>query len=612
MMRRVAFTGLVVAALGLAGCLSNGLGRKFEPLPYDKVTYAIPNPKVMPGKIGHHERLLTGVFSSEPKTFNYFLQSEVSSGYVLNYLYESLVEPNPRTALTEPSMAQSWTISPDQKTYVFALRKGLRWSDGRPITADDVVFTFNEIVANPKFPDNSSVDGVKIDGKFPTVTKVDDLHVKFVLPRVFGPFLSTVAGGVAIMPMHQWAPLVREHDKDGRLKVYTAFGIDSQPSQLVTSGAYTIASYTPNQRVIFNRNPYYALRVDGAHHPLPYADQLMLLIMPDATTEILKMMSKEADFMLEEVKPRYYQTLKPLEKTGGFTVADGGTDFGSFFITLNLNRDKGPKGNYYVPLKKQHWFQNLHFRHALSDCLDRKTVVDNLAMNLGEPAFSPLSPSSPYFDPNVPRYDYNLAHARQELKAGGFHWDAQGRCLDDRGNRVEFDLLVYTESANSVPFGNIFKADLERVGIKLNVRPVLFNVIVDKSQNTLDFDSYIMGFTGSVEPNLGANMWRSDGRMHSFNQRLKGKSTTMAPNYPWEDRIDQIFSQASATLDEKKRHQLFDEWQEIVAEQLPVIHIYDVTSFYVYRSAMQNAHPTALAATFMYHPFVTPGQYFMQ
>lgn len=593
----------ILAALLVVGCVSNA--PRIKPIPYDQVTYRIPDPKVEPGKIGHRQEILTGIFSSEPNSFNRFLADGVNSQYALTFLTESLVEANPKTAAVEPCLASTWTISPDQKTFVFELREGLKWSDGVPLTARDVAFTFNEIIANPDFADNRLVDSVKIDGKFPKVTALDDRHVRFDLPRVFSPFMSTIAGGVGVSPEHQWKPLVTQKGSDGRLKVYHAFTVGDDPSKLISCGPYTIAQYVPGERVLLYRNPYYALRVDAKNQLLPYADQIMLLITPNFSTESLKMLAHEADFMLEMLRVKDYQILKPLEKTSGFKVADGGTDFGSFFICLNLSRDKGPNGQYYVPLKKQHWFTNVHFRRALSRALDRDTVIKNLAMNLAEPAYGPLGSSNPYYCKDVPEYSYGLAKARDELKLGGFRWDNQGRCLDDQGHRVEFDLMVYSESPNSIPFGNIFKADLAKIGIKLNVRPVIFNVVVDKSSKTLDYDSLIMGFTGSVEPNTGANLWRSTGGSHMFNQRLPGKTTFMAPNYPWEDRIDQIFTQASATMDEKRRHALFDEWQRIVATELPMIHIYNRTAFYVYKGNLQNTEPTALSATFLYHPFVT-------
>lgn len=607
---RLALSACVAAALALTGCFTKAA--HLEPIPYSKVTYRIPNPKVQAGMIGQPQRIMTGVFASEPAGFNYFFSDGVNSRYALMFMYEYLVDANPKTAAPEPGLAESWTASADNKSFTFKLREGLKWSDGMPLTADDVVYTYNDIVANPKLADNKMVDSIKIDGKFPRAVKLDERTVRFDLPRVFGPFISTIAGGVAIMPKHQWQPLVEGKLPDGRPKIYQAFTVGSDVTKLIGSGAYTVAEYVPGQRILLNRNPYFALRVDAKGNPLPYVDQLLLLITPDMSTQTLKMLAHEADFMLERIRAKDYQILKPLEKNGGFKVVDGGTDFGSFFVCLNLSRDKNPKGEYYVPLKKQRWFTNVHFRRALSHALDRDTVVRNLALSLAKPAFGPISESNPYYTDDVPKYAYNLEAAREELKKGGFTWDKQGRAIDAWGNPVEFDLLVYTESPNSIPFGNIFKADLKKIGVTLNVKPAIFNVLVEKSSTSLDYDALIMGFTGSVEPITGANLWKSNGTSHMFNMRRPGQSSYMAPNYPWEDRIDQIFDQSTATMDENKRKALFAEWQRIVADELPMLHIYNSTSFYTYRSSVKNAAPTALTATFMYHPFVNFWQMYME
>ena len=595
--------GSLVTLTALAGCMS-GVRRPPDPVPYDQLTAKISNPKIQAGEVGHPYPILTAVFSSEPSSFNKFYAEGVNSQYALNFLYESLVEANPKTAAVEPGLAESWTVSPDQKTFVFQLREGLQWSDGKPLTADDVAFTFNEIVESPKFPDNRMVDLVKIDDASPKVTALDARHVKFVLPRVFGPFLSSIAGGVPVFPAHQWRPLTQRKDSKGRYELYTAFSVSSDVTKLVSGGPYTIASYEPGQRIVLNRNPYYTLRVDQQGKPLPYADRIMLIITPNFSTESLKMMAGEADLMLESIRAKDYQIMKPLEKTSGFRVVDGGTDFGSFFIALNLNKDRDAQGKPYVDPIKQKWFGNVHFRRAISCAVDRGSLIRNLALGLAEPSYGPLPSSHPYYTPEIETYAYDLERARQELEAGGFHWNAAGTCLDADGHPVVFDFLVYSESPNSIPLGNTLKADLQKLGIELRVKPVIFNVIVEKSSKTLDFDAFIMGFTGSTEPNTGANLWRSTGTSHMFNQRLPN-SSYQAPPYAFETRTDQIYIEASATLDENRRKALFQEWQRLTASELPLIHLWNRKAIYAYRAHLRNTEPTALAATFLYHPFVT-------
>lgn len=105
--------------------------------------------------IGNRGGRLSMSTLSLPKTFNYYLASETSSEDILGQMYLGLVQQNAVTLDYEPSLAESWKISNDNMTYTFKLREGLKWSDGQPITADDVVFTFNNIINNENIPNNS-------------------------------------------------------------------------------------------------------------------------------------------------------------------------------------------------------------------------------------------------------------------------------------------------------------------------------------------------------------------------------------------------------------------------------------------------------------------------
>jgi peptide/nickel transport system substrate-binding protein len=138
---------------------------------------------------------------SPPKTFNYYLAAETSSTDILGQMYAGLVYTDPFTKETKPELAESWEISADKMTYIVKLKKGLLWSDGKPITADDVVFTFNDIINNTDIPTNSR-DGMLVEGKFPKVEKVDELTVKFVTPKPFVPFLRNSLSSAIVVRFH--------------------------------------------------------------------------------------------------------------------------------------------------------------------------------------------------------------------------------------------------------------------------------------------------------------------------------------------------------------------------------------------------------------------------
>ena len=137
----------------------------------------------------------------EPKTFNYYLSNESFSSDVLGLLYQVLIRINQVSSEIEPALAESWEVSEDGQTIVFLLKNNLQWSDGEPLTVDDVVFTFNDILLNEAITtDTRDVLRVGAEGKLPTVRKIGDRQIEFKIPEPFAPFLRVT--GVAIMPQH--------------------------------------------------------------------------------------------------------------------------------------------------------------------------------------------------------------------------------------------------------------------------------------------------------------------------------------------------------------------------------------------------------------------------
>ena len=187
-------------------CLS-GCGKKAEPAPQkNAANYPLPDPPLVatcaPGIPGG--RLVVAEFG-DPKMAN-----EVSSLDIYRFLFATLLGYDMISQQVEPGLAESWTNTPDGKTWTFKLRKNLRWSDGAPLTADDVVFTCNDVVYNPAI-DNVTRDALMVDGKKFIVTRVDDLTVQVVTPEIYAPFLEIFGSGLPIMPKHILAKAVGRH-----------------------------------------------------------------------------------------------------------------------------------------------------------------------------------------------------------------------------------------------------------------------------------------------------------------------------------------------------------------------------------------------------------------
>lgn len=527
-----------------------------------------------------------GTFTSStigegPKTFNPFNSKDNISSTMSEIMYDGLVTTNPVTGETIPKLAKSFTVNGTE--YIVNLRHGLKWSDGKPITADDVVFTWNKIILGG-FGNTSTRDSIIIDGKLPAVSKIDDYTVKFVTPKPFAPFLRMLSTPVA--PKHIFEPAVNRGKAyfDGFLSTNTS------PKEFVTSGAFKLKEYVPAQRVVFERNPnYYVINKDGKK--LPYLDKLVYLIVGDINNQVLKFEGGELDEI--SLQGANVARFKEKEKHSNFTVYNIGPDTGTMYISMNMNNRKDEKGKFYVDEKKQLWFQDKNFRQAVDYAIDRKNMVFNIANGLAYPLFTPETLNSIFLNKNLKPYEKDIEKSKELLKKSGFYWDKAGHLLDRLGNHVEFDLYTNAGNTEREAIGVMVKQDLEDLGMKVNFKPIEFNSLVNKLMSTLDWDMVIMGFTGSpLEPNGGKNVWLSDGTLHIFNQRLEGDEKSR--RYPFEKRIDELYTKGALAVEFEDRKKYYDEYQSIVYDEKPFIYIYSPIRIVAIRNKFKNIYPTTL------------------
>lgn len=516
-----------------------------------------------------------------PKTFNAFNSKDNISSIMSEIMYDGLVTTDVVTGETIPKLAKSFSVSDCE--YVVNLRKGLKWSDGKEITADDVVFTWQNIIFDG-FGNTSTRDSVVIDGKLPTVEKIDDYTVKFITPKPFAPFLRMLASPIA--PKHIFKPAVDRGKEyfDGFLSTNTA------PKEFVTSGPFKLKEYVPAQRVVFERNPNYYL-INKENKKLPYLDKIVYLIVGDINNQVLKFEGGELDEI--SLQGANVARFKEMEKHSDFTVYNIGPDTGTMYIAMNLNNRKDNNGKFYVNPNKQLWFQDKNFRQAVDLAIDRENMVFNIANGLAEPLFTPETLNSIFLNTELKSYKKDLEKSKDFLKKSGFTWNKNGQLLDKLGNRVEFDLYTNAGNTEREAIGVMVKQDLEDLGMKINFKPIEFNSLVNKLMSTLDWDMVIMGFTGSpLEPNGGKNVWLSDGTLHIFNQRLE--KDLNSSRYNFEKRIDYLFTQGALATKFEDRKKYYDEYQAIVYDEKPLIYIYSPIRIVAIRNKFKNIYPTSL------------------
>ena len=537
---------------------------------------------------------------SDPQTFNLALNRQVPNIFPLTF--KGLTAVNNLTTEIEPELAESWEISDDAQRVVFTLRPNLQWSDGQPLTSDDVVFTYDQIVFNPEIPSRFK-DMLKIgqSGQLPKVQKLNERQIEFILPEPFAPLLTATSGppdGVAILPKHVLEKTISTKDTDGNPLFLSTWGTDTDPSALIVNGPFRLARYEPGERVIFERNPQYWRR-DAQGNPQPYIERYIWQIVESTNTSLLQFRSGGLDHV--SVRAENYALLKREEKRGNFTIHNGGPAFGTTFLSFNLNKGRR-NGKPLVNPIKSNWFNTVAFRQAVAYALDRETMVNNLFQGLGQPQNSPIDIQSPYYlspEEGLKVYEFNPDKARQLLIGAGFQYNDEDQLLDAEGNRVRFTLITNAGNKLREGMGAQVKQDLSRIGIRVDFQPIDFGALVERLSNSLDWECYLLGFTGGIEPNEGASVWLPEGNLHPFNQSARPGQDPIEGREvaDWEQRIGDLYIQAAQELDKIRRKELYDETQRITQEYLPFIYLVHPFSLSAVRNHVEGVRHSALKAS---------------
>lgn len=575
------------AVLVLIGAWS-GCGRKVDApgassAPVDK--YPLPEPKYVadcePGIPGG--RLVIATIG-DPKTFNPITANESSSSDIIRFLFWGMMNFDWTTQQATPGLAAAWKVDPDNKTWTFTLRKNLFWSDGHPLTADDVVFTWKDVVYNTNIV-NVTVDLFRIDGKDFEVTKVDDLTVRVVTPDIYAPFIEYF-GGQSILPKHVLEKAVREK------RFESAYGINTPPAELVCSGPFKLKQFKPGEFTLLERNPYF-FTVDKKGQRLPYLDNVIYTVVPDLNAMSLRFLSKESDVQ-EIVRPDEYVRFKEAADRGQFKLYELGIGPEKAFLWFNLNPDKNPKtGKPYVDPKKLRWFANKKFRQAVSHAIDRASIIKSVYAGRAEVNFGIVSPANKkWHNPNTPKFEFNPDQARALLREIGIEDRNRDGVLEDAdGNLLEFTMNTNTGNNVREKVAVLIQEDLKRLGIKLTFQPIEFNTLVDKIDVSFDYECILLGLAGGgMDPAASMNVLKSNGFTHFWHPKQKQPAT------PWEARIDALMNDELKTLDEAQRKKMFDEVQVIMGQELPFVYTVAPLNCAAIRSDIGNLRPTVLSA----------------
>jgi peptide/nickel transport system substrate-binding protein len=402
-------------------------------------------------------------------------------------IYDVLARFGPDGATIELKLAEGVTPSADFKTWTVKLRKGMKWSDGSPFTADDILYWYKDVMQNKDLQPATPSWMLNKDGTTVRVEKVDALTVKWSFNEPNTNFLmelTTKDYGDRQYPIYQpskylkqfHASYAKKEDLDrmvaqARFKTWVELYANKQ-SPLDNPERPSMAAWVASNRIsdqifILKRNPYY-VGVDKAGNQLPYIDEIQLKFFADAQALNLAAIAGELDEQERHINLLNYPVLKENEqKQGKYKIflwsSPGGQDAG---IAFNQTYTKDPEVGKLLA--------NRDFRIAMSLAINRKQIHESAFLGTGEPRQSVPKKGHPYYPGDEYAYKYteqNLAEGNRLLDSIGLtKKDAEGFRLFPSGKRIMIELSVVEVFGPFRDIATLLVKDFEKVGIKVNMQ----------------------------------------------------------------------------------------------------------------------------------------------
>ena len=440
------------------------------------------------------------------------LSSDSTSSTVAAQVYNGLIRYD-KDLNFEGDLAESWQISDDGLTITFHLHHGVTWHDGAPLTSADVLFTY-QLLIDPNTPTAYSE-------RYKQVVEASAPDPYTFIVRYEKPLASAlISWGMAIHPKH----LLEGADLDSTPLARAPIG----------TGPYRFIEWLPGEKIVLERNENY---FEGA----PYIKRIVYRVIPDLTTMFLELQSGGLDQM--GLTPLQYarQTEAPAFKRRFNRYRYPA--FAYTYLGYNLNR----------PM-----FQDKRLRQALTFAINKQELVDGVLMGLGKAATGPYKPGSWPHNPDVKHYDYNPQKAAELLTEAGWV-DSDGDGVREKDG-VDLSFTIVTNQGNDqrIKSGEIIQRRFQQVGVKVKLRVIEWASFLKEFINPSNFDATIMGWTVPIDPD-GYNVWHSS------------KSNPGELNFIGfkNQRVDELLELGRRSIDQAQRKVIYDEFQQILAEEQP-------------------------------------------
>jgi len=445
----------------------------------------------------------------------------------------------------KPLLAKSYDWSPDHKALTFHLRDDVVWSDGVPVTAEDVRWTWQAQV----HPD-VIWEGADSKRWIRDVEAVDPHTVRFHFDRVYAKQLLDANEGT-VLPKHAWEKLPFAQWRENG---------DWFRQHLVVDGPFTIASWEPQQQVVLGRNERYFDK------NVPYLDRVVMRQIPDQAAGLTQLLNGELDF-LAQIAPRDVPRVKASPRL------DLVSYWANLYVAAVWNNDH--------PL-----FKDPEVRRALTLAIDRKTIVETLLGEYGRVADSPIANSVWAHDDTLRPWPYDLAAARRILAAKGWRDSNGDGVLDKDGRPFAFELASNAGNQARIDATVMIQDQLKKVGIRVTPRVVDFNALADQI-TAGKFDAVVFGYTLDTSLDLTGNF-------HSESIGPDGNNSARYRN----PEADRLILKAASQPELIGMKVYLDQIQQILHRDQPVTFLWESQRLTAVNKRVKNAKPTPTYAFF--------------
>lgn len=509
---------------------------------------------------------------SEPSTYNRYLPAGAAAAtdLVSQLIHARLVRVNRSTDQLEPALAETWTQSDDGLTYTLRVREGIQWPDGVPFTSADALFTFRVAYdGSVKSPIGSAL---QINGKPLQISAPDARTIVLTFPEPFAPGLRLL-DNLPILPRHKLEAALNA----GRLADEWTPG---QPlSNVLGLGPFRLVEHVAGQRLVFEANPQYFKR-DPHGNPLPYLERLTLAVVPDQTTEGLRLEAGETDLLAHgEIRPQDYAAFKRAADGGRIRLLDVGVGLDPDFLSFNLRASKQSDPRWS-------WLGTPELRRAIAWGVDRQAIADTVYLGAAVPVSGPITPGNrTWYSPETPTFSHDPDRARQLLASIGLRdIDGDGMLEDGSGTPVRFSIITQA-GHNRERVASMLQQQLRALGIAIDIVPLDQRALIQR-WSAADYDAMYFGLqASSTDPWLNSEFWLSSGAFHLWNPGQPSPATD------WERRIDALMRDNAGTSDLAGRQRAFAEMQRLFAEALPSIYLVAPRLMLAVSPRVQNPTP---------------------